>query len=113
MVTRVIAEGIELAEALGFPEISALGDTERRWRTALEAKARSILDSSTAFRVQISLAGCPGVSSKTPQPPAIFFQPSGLEVSGHHQNWGLEFFFTFQNANGRLCALAGLAFSVV
>jgi ATP-dependent Clp protease ATP-binding subunit ClpC len=43
-VTRVFADGVELAEALGFPEISALGDNERRWRTTLETKAKSILE---------------------------------------------------------------------
>src|SRR5689334_4966784 len=43
-VTHVLAEGVELIEALGFPEISALGDTEKRSRTALEAKAKTVLE---------------------------------------------------------------------
>src|SRR5712671_6013572 len=43
-VVRVLAEDVELAEAIGFPEISALGDTERRWQVSLQAKAKAILE---------------------------------------------------------------------
>ncbi len=35
IVTRVFGDETELAEALGFPEISALDDAERRWRSCL------------------------------------------------------------------------------
>jgi len=45
-VTRVLAEDVEMSEALGFPEISALGDTERRCQAALQAKAKAILEDS-------------------------------------------------------------------
>src|SRR5260221_8903604 len=41
---RVLADDVELAEALGFPEISALGDAERRWQAALTAKGKAILE---------------------------------------------------------------------
>jgi len=46
-VARVLADEVELAEALGFPEISALGDTQQRWQAALQAKAKAILEDST------------------------------------------------------------------
>src|SRR5436189_4072043 len=43
-VTRLLGENIELTEALGFPEISALDDAERRRHVALQAKAKAILE---------------------------------------------------------------------
>jgi ATP-dependent Clp protease ATP-binding subunit ClpC len=43
-VTRVFADEVELAEAIAFPEISALDDTERKWRACLQAKARTVLE---------------------------------------------------------------------
>ena len=47
-VSRILADDVELADALGFPEISALGDTERRWQAGLQAKAKTLLqDGST------------------------------------------------------------------
>lgn len=52
-ITRVLADDVELSEALGFPEISALGDTERRCQAALQAKAKAILEDSEL---------CPAVS---------------------------------------------------
>ncbi len=45
-LTRSLAENVELAEALGFPEISALAETERKRRLALGAKAKAILEDS-------------------------------------------------------------------
>ena len=45
-LTRSLAEYVELAEALGFPEISALAETERKRRLALGAKAKAILEDS-------------------------------------------------------------------
>ena len=45
-VACVLADEVELAEALGFPEISALGDTDRHWRAALGAKAKAVLEDS-------------------------------------------------------------------
>src|SRR6266496_3401478 len=53
-VTRVFGDETELAEALGFPEISALDDTERRWRSCLQAKARTVLEDA-ALAPAISL----------------------------------------------------------
>ena len=46
-VTRVFGDGVELAEALGFPEISALDATASQWRACLQAKARTILEDAT------------------------------------------------------------------
>ena len=43
-VTRVLADGVELAEALAFPEISALGGNAREWQAALQTKAKDILE---------------------------------------------------------------------
>src|SRR5438874_13652510 len=43
-VARVLEEDVQLAEALGFPEISALDDADRKWRASLQAKARAMLD---------------------------------------------------------------------
>jgi hypothetical protein len=45
-VARVFAGEIELAEALGFAEISALGETERQWQTVLQAKSKALLEDS-------------------------------------------------------------------
>jgi len=45
-ISRVLAEGVELAEALALPEISALAESEARWRRALVAKAKVILEDS-------------------------------------------------------------------
>lgn len=45
-VARVFVGEIELAEALGFPEISALGETERQWQTVLQAKSKALLEDS-------------------------------------------------------------------
>ena len=46
VITRVLADDVDLSEALGFPEISSLGDTERRCQAALQAKAKAILEDS-------------------------------------------------------------------
>jgi ATP-dependent Clp protease ATP-binding subunit ClpA len=43
-VSRVLAEGVELAEILAFPWISALAGTEAKWRRALQAKAKAIVE---------------------------------------------------------------------
>jgi ATP-dependent Clp protease ATP-binding subunit ClpC len=43
-VTRLIGDGVELSEAIGFPEVSALDDAERKWRACLQAKAKGILE---------------------------------------------------------------------
>ncbi len=43
-LTRVLGENVELAEALGIPEVSTLDDTERRCRAGLQAKARALLE---------------------------------------------------------------------
>ncbi len=43
-VTCVFADEVELAEAIGFPEISALDDAERKWRDCLQAKASTVLE---------------------------------------------------------------------
>jgi DNA polymerase III delta prime subunit len=45
-IASVLADDVELAEALGFPEISALGDAERRIQAALQAKAKAVLEDS-------------------------------------------------------------------
>ncbi len=47
-VTRPLGENVELAEALGFPEVSALDDAERKWRVTLQAKAKAILEDAAA-----------------------------------------------------------------
>jgi ATP-dependent Clp protease ATP-binding subunit ClpC len=44
-VTRLLAEGVELSESPAFPEISALAENERQWRTALQAKTKELLES--------------------------------------------------------------------
>ncbi len=46
-VTRVFGDGVELAEALGFPEISVLDATASQWRGCLQAKARTVLEDAT------------------------------------------------------------------
>lgn len=43
-VTRVVSDGILLAEALGYPEISALGDRDQKWRSCLQSKAKLVLE---------------------------------------------------------------------
>ncbi len=45
-VAQLLAEDVELVEALGFPEISALGDTGKHWQAVLQTKARTILEDS-------------------------------------------------------------------
>ena len=47
-VVRVLPGEVELAEALGFPEISALGDSEAAWRAVLQAKAKQVLEAGDA-----------------------------------------------------------------
>ena len=46
-VASLLADDVELAEALGFPEISALGDTERRTQASMQAKANAVLEDSS------------------------------------------------------------------
>jgi hypothetical protein len=58
-VTRLLGENVELAEALGFPEVSALDDAERKWRAPLQAEA--ILEDPDASRP------LPCASRKCPQ----------------------------------------------
>lgn len=61
ILSRSLGENIELAEALGFPEISALDDTERRRRASLSAKAKGILeDASLAPAVTLHRRRLPG-----------------------------------------------------
>jgi ATP-dependent Clp protease ATP-binding subunit ClpA len=43
-VACVFADEVELAEALCFPEISALDERERKWRSCLHSKAKAILE---------------------------------------------------------------------
>jgi len=43
-VTRALASGSELSEAIGFPEVSALDDAEKKWRASLVAKVKGILE---------------------------------------------------------------------
>src|SRR5689334_7261293 len=43
-VARVFADEVELAEALGCPELSALDDAERKWRACLGTKAKALLE---------------------------------------------------------------------
>lgn len=43
-VACVFADEVELAEALCLPEISALDERERKWRSCLHAKAKAILE---------------------------------------------------------------------
>jgi ATP-dependent Clp protease ATP-binding subunit ClpA len=47
IAVRVLGEAVELAEALGFPELSALDDAERKWRSCLQAKVRATLEDHT------------------------------------------------------------------
>lgn len=42
-VTRLLADGVELIEAIGVPEVSAVDDAERKSRATLIAKASAIL----------------------------------------------------------------------
>ncbi len=46
-LTRSFEGNVGLSEALGFPEISAIEDTERRRQTSLRTKARAILEDPT------------------------------------------------------------------
>jgi ATP-dependent Clp protease ATP-binding subunit ClpA len=43
-IASIFADEVELAEALGYPEISALDESERKWRSCLQAKAKAILE---------------------------------------------------------------------
>lgn len=43
-VASILADDVELVAALGFLEISALGDTERRTHAAMQAKAKVVLE---------------------------------------------------------------------
>jgi ATP-dependent Clp protease ATP-binding subunit ClpA len=43
-LTRMLDENVGLAEALGFPEIASLDESERKWRSSLQTKARTILE---------------------------------------------------------------------
>ena len=43
-LTRALAENVALGEALGFSEISALDDTERKRTASLGTKAKTILE---------------------------------------------------------------------
>lgn len=47
MLIRSLAENVELAEALSFPEISTLDDTQRKRRASLSTKARAILEDAS------------------------------------------------------------------
>src|SRR5262245_34769754 len=53
-VTCVFADEVELAEALCLPEISALDERERKWRSCLHSKAKAILE-DTELSPAISL----------------------------------------------------------
>ncbi|HXI71443.1 MAG TPA: AAA family ATPase [Verrucomicrobiae bacterium] len=53
-VTRAFGDEAELAEALGFPEVSALHDAERKWRSCLQSKAKAVLEDA-ALSPTISL----------------------------------------------------------
>jgi ATP-dependent Clp protease ATP-binding subunit ClpC len=43
-VVRVLTDEVELADALGFPEISALDEGERKWRSCLQSKTKALLE---------------------------------------------------------------------
>src|SRR5688572_12374964 len=43
-VTRTLPSGGEVSEAIGFPEVSALDDAEKKWRASLAAKVKGILE---------------------------------------------------------------------
>jgi len=43
-IASIFADEVELVEALGYPEISALDESERKWRSCLQAKAKAILE---------------------------------------------------------------------
>src|SRR5688572_15785701 len=47
--TRTLASGSELSEAVGFPEVSALDDAEKKWRASLAAKVKGILEEPGAI----------------------------------------------------------------
>lgn len=53
-VARVFSGEAELAEALGFPEVSALDDAERKWRACLQSKTKALLEDA-ALSAAISL----------------------------------------------------------
>lgn len=61
-VTRVFADEVELAEALGCLEVSALDDNERRLQSCLQSKAKAVLEDAalapamTLHRRRISAA---------------------------------------------------------
>jgi hypothetical protein len=67
-VARVFVDEVELAEAPSFPEISALDDGERKWRSCLQAKAKTMLNDDALsrtislhrwkFRIAIDLPFC-------------------------------------------------------
>jgi len=43
-VTRTLSGSGEVSEAIGFPEVSALDDAEKKWRAALATKVKGILE---------------------------------------------------------------------
>jgi hypothetical protein len=50
-VASILADDVELVAALGFLEISALGDTERRTHAAMQAKAKVVLEDGGLTRL--------------------------------------------------------------
>jgi hypothetical protein len=46
-LTRILDDEVQLAEAFGLPEITALGDSERQCRDTLQTKAKAILEDPT------------------------------------------------------------------
>ena len=99
-VTRVLPDGVFLAEALGYPEISALGDREQKWRACLQAKTKQILeDADLAPALTLHgrrLAAPVEVSSldltfSPPRRVPDWEQP--LEVRIHYVHWSLDDLF--------------------
>jgi ATP-dependent Clp protease ATP-binding subunit ClpC len=43
-VARALPGGSEISEAIGFPEVSALDDAEKKWRASLTAKVKGVLE---------------------------------------------------------------------
>ena len=80
-VARVLADEVELAEVLGLPEISALGESERRWQASLQSKAKAILEDS-GLSPALSLH-----RRRITAEPKVFEVEIGLEPTKRSPEW--------------------------
>ncbi|MCC6233921.1 MAG: ATP-dependent Clp protease ATP-binding subunit, partial [Verrucomicrobiales bacterium] len=93
-VARVFTDGGELCEAVGFPEISAFDETDRKARACLQTKAKALLENPelapalSLHRRRLGVAVEPGVVDVEFRPPPRtpdWEQPVALRV--HFVRW--------------------------